>query len=65
MASSAGRHADARVPIPYAVGKAAVVQLTQNTAIQAGADGIETALERAREAGGDRDVRTASAIAWL
>lgn len=40
MASSAGRQAEARVPIPYATAKAAIVHLTQNTAIQAGASGV-------------------------
>jgi 3-oxoacyl-[acyl-carrier protein] reductase len=40
MASSAGRRADARAPIPYGAAKAAVVMLTQDVAAQAGPAGI-------------------------
>jgi 3-oxoacyl-[acyl-carrier protein] reductase len=40
VASSAGRRADARAPLPYAVAKAAIVHLTQHTALQAGAHGV-------------------------
>jgi 3-oxoacyl-[acyl-carrier protein] reductase len=40
VASSAGRHADARTPIPYAAAKAGIVLLTQTVAAQAGPSGI-------------------------
>jgi 3-oxoacyl-[acyl-carrier protein] reductase len=40
MASSAGRRADARAPIPYGAAKAAIIVLTQDVAAQAGPDGI-------------------------
>jgi len=40
MASSAGRRADARAPIPYGAAKAAIVLLTQDVAAQAGPAGI-------------------------
>ena len=40
MASSAGRRADARAPIPYGAAKAAIVLVTQDVAAQAGPYGI-------------------------
>jgi 3-oxoacyl-[acyl-carrier protein] reductase len=40
MASSAGRRADARAPIPYGAAKAAIVLLTQDVAAQAGPAGV-------------------------
>jgi 3-oxoacyl-[acyl-carrier protein] reductase len=40
MASSAGRKADARAPIPYGAAKAAIVLLTQDAAAQAGPSGV-------------------------
>ena len=40
IASSAGRQANAYVPIPYASAKAGIALMTQNLAVQAGADGI-------------------------
>jgi 3-oxoacyl-[acyl-carrier protein] reductase len=40
MASSAGRKADARAPIPYGAAKAAIALLTQDVAAQAGPSGI-------------------------
>jgi 3-oxoacyl-[acyl-carrier protein] reductase len=40
VASSAGRRADARAPIPYGAAKAAVALMTQDVAAQAGASGI-------------------------
>jgi len=40
IASSAGRHADARAPIPYATAKAGIALLTQVVAAQAGPSGI-------------------------
>ena len=40
MASSAGRKADARAPIPYAAAKAAIALMTQDVAAQAGPSGI-------------------------
>jgi 3-oxoacyl-[acyl-carrier protein] reductase len=40
MASSAGRRADARAPIPYAAAKAAIIALTQDVAAQAGPHSI-------------------------
>jgi 3-oxoacyl-[acyl-carrier protein] reductase len=40
IASSAGRRADARAPLPYAAAKAAVIALTQSVAGQAGPSGI-------------------------
>lgn len=40
MASSAGRRADARAPIPYGAAKAAIALLTQDVAAQAGPYGI-------------------------
>ena len=40
MASSAGRRADARAPIPYGAAKAGIVLLTQDVAAQAGPDGV-------------------------
>lgn len=40
MASSAGRRADARAPIPYGAAKAAIIVLTQDVAAQAGPYGI-------------------------
>ena len=40
MASSAGRRADARAPIPYGAAKAAITLMTQDVAAQAGPYGI-------------------------
>jgi 3-oxoacyl-[acyl-carrier protein] reductase len=40
MASSAGRKADARAPIPYGAAKAAIAIMTQDVAAQAGPSGI-------------------------
>ena len=40
IASSAGRRADARAPIPYGAAKAAVALMTQDVAAQAGPSGI-------------------------
>jgi 3-oxoacyl-[acyl-carrier protein] reductase len=40
IASSAGRRADARAPIPYGAAKAAVALMTQDLAAQAGPSGI-------------------------
>jgi 3-oxoacyl-[acyl-carrier protein] reductase len=40
MASSAGRTADARAPIPYGAAKAAIVLMTQDVAAQVGPSGI-------------------------
>jgi 3-oxoacyl-[acyl-carrier protein] reductase len=40
IASSAGRRADARAPIPYGAAKAAVALMTQDVAAQAGPNGI-------------------------
>ena len=40
MASSAGRRADARAPIPYGAAKAAIAMLTQDVAAQAGPHGV-------------------------
>src|SRR5262249_4693555 len=40
IASSAGRRADGRAPIPYGAAKAAVVLLTQDVAAQVGPSGI-------------------------
>jgi 3-oxoacyl-[acyl-carrier protein] reductase len=40
IASSAGRRADARAPIPYGAAKAAVALMTQDVATQAGPNGI-------------------------
>jgi 3-oxoacyl-[acyl-carrier protein] reductase len=40
IASSAGRHADARTPIPYAAAKAGIVLLTQAVAAQAGPSAV-------------------------
>jgi 3-oxoacyl-[acyl-carrier protein] reductase len=40
VASSAGRKADARAPIPYAAAKAAIALMTQEVAAQAGPSGI-------------------------
>jgi len=40
IASSAGRRADARAPIPYGAAKAAVAVMTQDVAAQAGPSGI-------------------------
>jgi 3-oxoacyl-[acyl-carrier protein] reductase len=40
MASSAGRRADARAPIPYGAAKAAIVLLTQDVAAQTGPAGV-------------------------
>jgi 3-oxoacyl-[acyl-carrier protein] reductase len=40
MASSAGRKADARAPIPYGAAKAAIALLTQDVAAQAGPHGV-------------------------
>jgi 3-oxoacyl-[acyl-carrier protein] reductase len=40
VASSAGRRADARAPIPYGAAKAAVALMTQDVAAQAGPSGI-------------------------
>jgi 3-oxoacyl-[acyl-carrier protein] reductase len=40
MASSAGRTADARAPIPYGAAKAAIALMTQDVAAQAGPHGI-------------------------
>jgi len=40
LASSAGRQADARAPIPYGAAKAAIALMTQDVAAQAGPNGI-------------------------
>lgn len=40
MASSAGRRADTRAPVPYGAAKAAIIMLTQDVAAQAGPHGI-------------------------
>ena len=40
IASSAGRRADARAPVPYGAAKAGIVMLTQDVAAQAGPFGI-------------------------
>lgn len=40
IASSAGRRADARAPIPYGAAKAAIALMTQDVAAQAGPSGI-------------------------
>jgi 3-oxoacyl-[acyl-carrier protein] reductase len=40
IASSAGRRADARAPIPYGAAKAAVALMTQDVAAQAGPSGV-------------------------
>lgn len=40
IGSSAGRHADARTPIPYAAAKAGIALLTQTVAAEAGPSGI-------------------------
>jgi 3-oxoacyl-[acyl-carrier protein] reductase len=40
IASSAGRRADARAPIPYGAAKAAIILMTQAVAAQAGPSGI-------------------------
>ncbi len=40
VASSAGRHADARAPIPYGAAKAAIALMTQDVAAQVGPSGI-------------------------
>ena len=40
LASSAGRRADGRAPIPYGAAKAAIALLTQDVAAQVGPDGI-------------------------
>lgn len=40
IASSAGRQANAHVPIPYAAAKAGIALMTQNVAVQAGPNGI-------------------------